>query len=221
MGINDDLICNIATDGTTLYTVWQTQQQHGSLSPTIRAYDLNFNQTGPTSKVTVGTGTERRGRDCRAAGPAESAVRRQHDRQQGLHLQQEHVHGLQHAVPRRRHPGLEHAEIHCHDARRRSLGDLQELQTGQWQILRYTNFGGTPTLAATVTGAFVNPIGIAVSTDGNNTLMVADSESGGNVHQQIKAYTNLPAPPPGRWARPAATPPTDRRSPTTSSFSKA
>ena len=72
-------------------------------------------------------------------------------------------------------------------------GDLwvtcKNTSTGQWQILRYTNFGGTPTLAATVTGGLVNPIGLAVSMDGTKTLMVADSESGTNVCQQIKAFS--------------------------------
>ena len=38
------------------------------------------------------------------------------------------------------------------------------------------------------TAGFVNPIGLAVSTDGT-TLMVADSESGTNVCQQIKAFS--------------------------------
>ena len=74
-----------------------------------------------------------------------------------------------------------------------SNGDLwvtcKNTSTGQWQILRYTNFAGTPTLAATVSGGLVNPLGIAVSQDGNNTLMVADGESGATVDQQIKAYT--------------------------------
>ena len=57
-------------------------------------------------------------------------------------------------------------------------------------MLRYTFSAGSWTLAATVAG-FTNPIGLAVSTDGNNTLMVADGEqSGVAVDQQIKAYNN-------------------------------
>ena len=96
--------------------------------------------------------------------------------------------------------------------------------SGQWQILRYTNLGGTPTLAATVTGGLVNPIGIAVSLDGTKTLMVTDSESGTNVCQQIKAFSpagTSDGTPCGLLARTAVTPPTVRPSPTTSSSWKA
>ncbi len=76
-----------------------------------------------------------------------------------------------------------------------SDGDLwiacKNTASGQWQVLRYTNFDGTPTLAATVSGGLVNPVGIAVSVDGNKTLLVADSEdAAGSVHQQIRAYAN-------------------------------
>ena len=156
-GIDADLICNIATDGTTLYTLWQTgdntpiRSRHCRGLSFIQTYNLNFNRHVFQSL--------RRHRDCPAPPaspcsrrPAGPAVRLPHDRQQDLHLQQEHVDALHHAY-------LDGTALGWNTPKSIATtpdGDLwvtcRNTSTGQWQILRYTNFSGTPTLAATVTG---------------------------------------------------------------------
>ena len=199
---NTDIISHIATDGTYLYALLE---KAGQYTPVIQKFDLNFNLLTTSGSVSSNYGST----GIAAQGPgAQNLVFVSHATDDKVYIYNESDFSPYST------PYLDGSVLGWNSPQAvavNTAGDLwlscKSTTTGQWEVLRYTNFGGTPTLAATITG-FTNPIGLAVSTDGNNTLMVADGEqSGVAVTQQIKAYNNT-APLCGPWARPVATRPT-------------
>ena len=178
-----DLINSIASEGATLYTLWQINSNSTTV---IKAYDLNLNPAGLTA--TVGSGL---GAAAIAVQPAQqNLVFVAHTTDNKIYLYNKSNFTAYTTAY------LDGPALGWNTPKSITTtpdGDLwvtcKNTSTGQWQIVRYTNFAGTPTLAATVTGGLVNPLGIAVSLDGNKTLMVSDGESGSTVSQQIKAYT--------------------------------
>ena len=192
-GINDDLITNIATDGTKLYTLWETGNNtathNAGLVPFqsyIETFDLNLNVTS-SSKLFVGTGLN--GATGIAVQSTGSLLFAANSTDNKVYIYNKST------LAAYSTPYLDGTALGWNTLKSIATtpdGDLWvtcKNSAGQWQILRYTNLGGTPTLAATVTGGLVNPIGIAVSVDGNKTLLVADTESGTTVCQQIKAFS--------------------------------
>ena len=182
-GTDSDYVNSIASDGTTLYALWQP---HGSSTSTIKSHDLNLNFTG----LSVNVGATAFGVSSIAVQPA----------QQNLLFasypadNRIYIYNKSNFTPYST-PYLSGAALGWNSPQSIATtpdGDLwvtsKNTASGQWQVVRYTNFAGTPTLQATASG-FVNPLGIAVSIDGNKTLMVADGESGTSISQQIKAYT--------------------------------
>ena len=182
---SDNIIGHISTDGTYLYALLETWP--ASHPPVIEKFDLNFNLL---TSASVSSNYGSTGIAAQPAG-AQNLVFVSHATDDKVYIYNESdltPYGT---------PYLDGSVLGWNTPQTvavNSAGDLwlacKNTATGQWQVLRYTNFGGTPTLATTITG-FTNPIGLAVSTDGTNTLMVADGEqSGVAVTQQIKAYNN-------------------------------
>jgi len=183
-GVNDDYASSIASDGTKLYAIWNPI---ASSTPILRSYDLDFTATGVSTPV----GATKNSAISIAVQPAQqNLVFVSHPFDNKVY-----IYNKGNFTPYST-PSLNGASLGWNTPLSIATtpdGDLwvtcKNTATGQWQIVRYSNFAGTPTLAATVTGGLVNPLGIAVSLDGQKTLMVADGESGTSVSQQIKAYT--------------------------------
>ena len=184
-GTTTNLIFHISTDGTYLYALLEADA--ASQTPVIEKFDLNFNLLDSESVSSDYGATDI------AAQPAgcQNLVFVSHAGDNKVYIYNE-----SNLTPYST-PYLNGAALGWNTPQAvavNSNGDLwlacKNTATGLWQVLRYTFSGGTWTLAATITG-FINPIGLAVSTDGSNTLMVADGEqSGVAVDQQIKAYNN-------------------------------
>jgi autotransporter-associated beta strand protein len=186
---NTDIISHIATDGTYLYALLE---KPGQYTPTIQKFDLNFNLLTTSGSVSSNYGST--GIAAQPAG-AQNLVFVSHANDNKVYIYNESD------LTSYSTPYLDGSVLGWNTPQAvavDSAGNLwlacKNTATGQWEVLRYTNFGGTPTLAATITG-FTNPIGLAVSTDGANTLMVADGEqSGVAVTQQIKAFNSAGTP---------------------------
>jgi len=190
-----DVLQSIATDGTTLFAVSEHTTNHQVL---LRAYapaDLN---TKLRELTITASGAAAGGSSGIAVQPAGKQnlvfVAQKNDNK--VYLYNKNTFAAYSTS------SLDGSALGWNSLRALAMtsdGDLwvacKNTASGQWQVLRYTNFGGTPTLAATVSGGLANPVGIAVSIDGNKTLLVADSEdTSGNVHQQIKAYASTGGP---------------------------
>ncbi|MEI8196393.1 MAG: Ig-like domain repeat protein, partial [Phycisphaerae bacterium] len=189
----DKEITAIATDSTAIYTVFGSANTASNpdpnKSPTIKAYDLNYTELRSLD-IGVTTLSNPAGIAVQAAG-AQNLLFVSDPVENKVYLFNKSTFAAYST------PYLDGSVLGWNSPQAMvatASGDLwlacKNTASGQWQVLRYTNFGGTPTLAATITG-LAYPAGLTISLDGTNTLMIADSESGANVHQQVKAYNSV------------------------------
>ncbi|MEI8197263.1 MAG: FlgD immunoglobulin-like domain containing protein, partial [Phycisphaerae bacterium] len=170
----DPVVTSITADSTTLYVLYGSSgtanKPGGAMVPFIAAYDLNFNSLR-TANVGTTTLTDPTGIAVQPTG-YQNLVFVADAADNKVYLYDKTTFAAYST------PYLDGSGSGWNTPRSvavTSTGDLwltcKNSVTGLWQVLRYTGFGGTPTVAATITG-LTNPTGIAVSTDGNNTLMV-------------------------------------------------
>ena len=182
-----NVITRIATDGTYIYALAEIQNPSFNFTPEIEKFDTSFDLLS-TASVSSNYGSS----DIAAQDGAQGLVFVAHAADNEVYAFKEN------ALAAAAADDLSGAALGWSDPLSLAVdpvsGDLWlacKNASGNWQVLCYSFSSGAPTLVGPPLTGFADPIGMAVSTDGNRTLMVADGENSGvAVDQQIKAYNS-------------------------------